>query len=120
MRERLVLLEDKTKDYNSFNLIFGIDYGGEDEIIRMVKRIISQRVKDIQKKNLKDFLDLPWMKDPDLIIRTGGNKRISGYLPLNSSYSELYFTDKPFPDFSIGDLEIAIKDSYSRERRFGK
>jgi len=120
LAQRLNLLEERTKEYKDFNLIFGVDYGGRDEIRRMVKKILLSEIKNLEGLNLNSFLDIPHMPDPDLIIRTGGEKRLSGYLPLNSSYSELYFLDKSFPELSTKDLEQAIKDYLKRERRFGK
>ena len=120
LRKRLCILDSETKMYNDFNLVFGIDYGGDDEIKRMVAKIIEEQPKNLENLELTDFLDMPKLPNADLIIRTGGEQRLSGYLPLHSAYSELYFTDKPFPDFTEKDLDDAIEEYKSRERRFGK
>jgi len=120
LRERLSLLEHKTRKYKDFNLILGVDYGGKDEIIRIINKIIKSSLTKVSEEDLRNFSDLPQMPDPDLIIRTGGENRLSGYLPFNSSHSELYFTNIPFPDFTTKDLELAIQEYYTRTRRFGK
>lgn len=120
LSERLELLDNRTKEYNDFNLIFGIDYGGNDELKRMVAKIIASNIKNLKDIDLTSFLDIPAMPNADLIIRTGGEQRLSGYLPLHSAYSELYFVDKSFPEFTVKDLGNAIEEYEKRERRFGK
>jgi undecaprenyl diphosphate synthase len=109
-------LEEETKNYNDFCLCLAIDYGGEDEI---------KRAEDMQKENGKtvfDFLDttLKNIPNPDLIIRTGGEHRTSGFMPLQSSYAEWIFSEKMFPDFDNIEFQKALDEYANRERRFGK
>ncbi len=112
-------LEEETKEYTSFTLCAAIDYGGEDELIRASD---EYKKSDTEGKTLHSFLDTSKHGVPplDLIIRTSGEKRTSGFMPLQSLYSEWYFSEKHFPDFGIEELHNALKDYESRERRHGK
>lgn len=112
-------LEAKTKKYKGFTLVFCIDYGGRDEIIRSVNKAVKNR-KTVSEKSFKNLLDTKDIPDPDLIIRTGGEKRLSGLMPFQATYSELYFTDKFFPDFNAKDLKEAVEEFTNRKRNFGK
>jgi undecaprenyl diphosphate synthase len=111
-------LEKETSDYNDFNFQLCIDYGGRDEIIRAVNKLVKKGV-EINEENLAKSLDTAEIPDPDLIIRTGGEKRLSGIMPFQSDYAELYFTDKYFPDFNADDLGLAVEDFSARKRNFG-
>lgn len=117
--KKLEELQNKTKKYKDFTLVLGIDYGGRDEMIRSINKAIKNK-KQINEKSFKNFLDTKDILDPDLIIRTGGEKRLSGLMPFQATYAELYFTDKFFPEFEISDLKKAIKDFEYRKRNFGK
>lgn len=114
-------LEEKTKNFkqepNSKNLNIALDYSGRDEIVRAINSLPSGVVVD--EKVFTDFLDTKNIPDPDLIIRTSGERRLSGILPWQSVYSELYFTDKYFPDFDVEQLKLALLDYSNRKRRFG-
>ncbi|MBI2044642.1 di-trans,poly-cis-decaprenylcistransferase [Candidatus Pacearchaeota archaeon] len=110
-------LEEKTKEFDRITIILAIDYGGRDEIIRAIKK--SKGV-EVNEENFRHFLDTKDIPDPDIIIRTGGEKRLSGYMPFQSAYSEIYFINKLFPDFSSKDLKKIIKDFQERKRRFGE
>ncbi len=90
---------------------FALNYGGRDEI----KRAVEKGGVDFEK-----YLDTAGMPDPDLIIRTGGEQRLSGFLMWQSAYSELYFTETLFPDFGPKELDTAIEEYQGRQRRFGK
>ncbi len=110
-------IEKQTKDYKNHIINFAIAYGGRKEIIEAVKKLVRSK-KPINEKNLKENL---WLQDePDLIIRTGGEKRTSNFLPWQSTYSEWIFLDKMWPEFNKQDLKKAIKEFYNRQRRFGK
>ncbi len=110
-------IERKTEGYDNHIINFAIAYGGKQEIISAVKKMIKEN-KSINEKNLQDSL---WIKDePDLIIRTGGEKRMSNFLPWQSTYSEWIFLNKMWPEFTKKDLENAISEFKSRKRRFGK
>lgn len=99
-----------------------LNYGGRDEIIRAVKKVIEQKIppEKITEEEFSKLLYTNGEPDPDLVIRTGGEIRISNFLIWQLSYSELYFTDTLWPDFSPEELDKAIAEYQNRERRFGK
>lgn len=107
---------------NKINVTFALNYGGRDEILRAVKKIVDSEIesKEITEELFSSYLDTAGAPDPDLIIRTGGEKRTSGYLPWQSVYSELLFVDTLFPDFTPAEFESAIEWYQSRQRRMGK
>lgn len=117
--DRINALEEATKNYNDFTLCLAIDYGGEDELLRAGDEYKKSETVGV---TLYHFLDTAKHGVPqlDLIIRTSGEKRTSGFMPLQSAYSEWYFSEKHFPDFGIKELHEALKDYESRERRLGK
>lgn len=112
-------VEEETKEYKNFTLCLAIDYGGEDEMRRAETRLVEERSKN---KNIVDFLDttLQNITNPDLIIRTGGESRTSGFMPLQSAYSEWIFEDRMFPDFDTKVFQEALDEYTSRSRRFGR
>jgi undecaprenyl diphosphate synthase len=107
---------------NKINVTFALNYGGRDEILRAVKKIITDKIdpNSVNEELFSSYLDTAGVPDPDLIIRTGGEQRTSGYLPWQSVYSELYFTPILFPDFSPIEFEKAIINYQQRQRRMGK
>ena len=105
---------NETKNNKSGTLNLAISYGGRAEILDAVKRSIKE------KKSFEDCLYTAGQPDPDLLIRTGGEMRLSGFLPWQLVYSELYFSEKLWPDFNEKDLMSAIKEFQNRKRRFGK
>jgi undecaprenyl diphosphate synthase len=117
---------EKTRNNNKITAIFALNYGGRDEIVRAVNKIIEDKgIRGKGKENIteSDFaksLDTNGVPDPEMIIRTGGEKRLSGFLLWQSEYAELYFTDVLMPDFSPDQLDLAIEDFGRRQRRFGK
>ena len=97
-----------------------LNYGGRDEIVRAVKRFCSDHdVRELTDRALSDHLDTAGIPDPDLIIRTGGEYRISNFLLWECAYSELIFTDVLWPDFSPEDIDAALSEFARRDRRFG-
>lgn len=106
---------------NKITVTFALNYGGRDEIIRAVKKIVAAKIpaNEITEETLSSYLDTAGIPDPDLIIRTGGEQRLSGYLPWQSVYSELYFTPTLFPDFTPDQFTLAINEFLKRDRRFG-
>ena len=103
-------------------VVAGLNYGGRDEIARAVRRMIRDGVKEsaADEECIGSYLDTAGMPDPDLIIRTGGKKRLSGFMPWQTVYSELYFMDKLWPDFTADDLDGVITWFERTERNFGK
>lgn len=103
---------------------FALNYGGRDEIKRAVNRLLEknkeQGISNINEQTISENLDTAGMPDPDLIIRTGGEQRTSGFLMWSGAYSELYFTDTLFPDFGPEQLDSAVEEYQRRQRRFGK
>ncbi len=112
-------LEKETERYSDFNINFCIDYGGRDEILRAVNKLLKSGKKDIDEEEFRKHLDTSGVPDPDLIIRTSGERRTSGLMPFQSDYAELHFVDKYFPDFKAIDLRRAVEEYGRRVRRFG-
>ena len=110
----------ETKNNTKITVNFALNYGGRAEILRAVKKIIAEKPKEVTEEMFSNQLYTLGQPDPDFIIRTGGEQRLSGYLPWQSVYSELYFTDTYWPDFDEKAFNSALIDYVSRERRFGK
>ncbi len=112
--------ERETANCRDINVFVALDYGGRDEILRAINRAISEGVKEIDEKTFRRFLDLPEdVPDPDLLIRTGGEQRISNFLLWYIAYTELYFTKTLWPDFDKEELLKAIEEFSRRVRKFG-
>ena len=118
-------LENESRGNNKFSLNIALNYGGRDEIIRSTKSMVEDllakkiAITDINEELFNNYLDTKGQNDPDLIIRTAGEKRLSNFLLWQSTYSELYFSDKMWPEFSVDCLKEAL-DSYNlRIRKFG-
>ncbi len=118
-------LVDLTKNNNGMYLNLALNYGGRAEIVRATRRIgtkILQKkifIEDIDEETFAENLDTGKKPYPDLIVRTAGERRLSNFLLWQSAYSELHFSEKPWPDFSKKDLELALSDYYMRTRKFG-
>ncbi len=118
LREKCEYLENLTRD-NSLVLNIALNYGGRDEIVRVVNKLIEDGKKEITEKDISDNLFTRLSPDPDLIVRTGGEYRLSNFLMWQSAYSELYFTDCLWPDYDEKELREAIIEFAGRQRRFG-
>lgn len=117
LRKKIEKYENETKHFKrSVNI--AINYGSRDEIVRACQKLVDEG-KEINKENLSLALYTEDCVEPDMIVRTAGEKRLSNFLLWQASYSELYFTDVLWPDFSPEDLKLAIDDFYSRRRKYG-
>jgi undecaprenyl diphosphate synthase len=121
-QEKLKEAIEKTKDNSRMTLILALSYSSRWEILNAVKNIIKdeRKAEQINEDVFQQYLSTKSVPDPELLIRTSGEYRISNFLLWQIAYSELYFTNTLWPDFSKTDLEKAILDYQSRERRFGK
>ena len=126
MNDQIDLVESLTADHDQFLLNIALSYGGRAEIIDAVKRIAGEvqsgdiQIEEIDEQRFSDYLYTVGVPDPDLIIRTSGEERLSGFLLWQSAYSELYFTEVYWPAFRMIDFWRAIRIYQQRERRFGK
>lgn len=113
---------DKTKENTRMTLVLALSYSGRWDILNAVNEIAKKGVGNnkITEEQFQQYLSTKSVPDPELLIRTSGEYRISNFLLWQIAYSELYFTDTLWPDFRRADLEKAILDYQSRERRFGK
>lgn len=123
LREKIIKAEKQTKTFDKYYLAIALDYGGKDEIIRAVRKINIDglKINDLDEGSFEKFLDtkdLP-QSSPDLIIRTSGEKRHSGFLMWQGAYSEYIFSSKYLPDFTEQDFEKCILEFNNRQRRFG-
>ena len=125
LRKKIVELEEKSAVNTGLNFTVALNYGGRDEMIRSMKQMMHDiedkklSVDDITEEEFANYLDTKGIPDPDLIIRTSGEQRISNYLLWQMAYSEFYFTDVLWPDFDKKELQKAIDYYAGRDRRFG-
>lgn len=119
-------LEQSTQTHDQYHLILALSYSGRDEITRAVKRLAEQvkvgqlNPADITEATIGNVLDTAGIPDPDLMIRTSGEQRISNFLLWQLAYTEMYFSPVYWPDFSEEELDKAIEAYCTRDRRFGK
>ncbi len=125
IRKRIGELERATKDNTGLHFQIAINYGGRDEIVRAVRKLAGQvkegtlLPEDITQERLADALDTAGIPEPDLLIRTCGEQRISNFLLWQLAYTEFYFTPIAWPDFSKEELEKAVDAYNKRDRRYG-
>ncbi len=118
-------LEDETKDYKRMTFVIAVNYGGRDEITRAIKKLASDvkenqiNITDISEEVVERYLDTKGIPDPDLLIRTSGEIRLSNYLLWQLAYTEIHVTDCLWPDFNEEELDKAIEIYNKRDRRFG-
>jgi len=126
LQETIKYVEDYTSKYSDVTLTLAINYGGRDELVRAVKKLANDvKAGDLDPDNITEAsitgaLDAPDIPDPDLMIRTSGEQRISNYLLWEMAYTEYYFTDVAWPDFDGEELRKAIEAYSNRDRRLGK
>lgn len=125
IQKRILELEEATKNNGGLNFQIAINYGSRDEMIRAIRKIAKDCVDgkvdpaEIKEETFEQYLDTKGIPDPDLMIRTSGELRLSNYLLWQLAYTEFYFTDVPWPDFSKEELEKAIETYNHRDRRYG-
>lgn len=125
IRDSIAKLEEATKDYTGLHFQIALNYGSRDEITRAVKSLAQQVAagelapEQITEQTISEHLDTVGIPDPDLMIRTSGEQRISNYLLWQLAYAEFYFTPVPWPDFDKKELEKAIEAYQNRDRRYG-
>ena len=125
LQESLRNLVESSKDNTGLNFQIAINYGSRDEIVRAIRKLAADvkedrlKVKDITEECFSGYLDTREVPDPDLLIRTSGEERLSNYLLWQLAYTEFYFTDVPWPAFTKDDLLKAIEKYNSRDRRYG-
>lgn len=126
IREKIAELEEMTKNNTGLNFTIAINYGSRDEMVRAMKKMAvdikngNVSEDEISEEAFGNYLDTVGIPDPDLLIRTSGEQRLSNYLLWQLAYTEFYFTDVLWPDFSKKDLEDAVFAYNKRDRRFGK
>lgn len=122
LQKKLAKLILETKNNTSFTFCACLNYGGRDEIQRAVQKIVKQgySAADITTQLISDNLDSAGIPDPDFIIRTSGEQRLSGFLTWQGHYSEIYFPKVHWPAFDIKEFDKAITEFSNRQRRFGK
>ena len=125
LQERIVELERESAQNTGLHFQVALNYGSRDEIRRAVRKIADEvkegklQPEDIDESVIEDHLDTHGIPDPDLMIRTSGEQRLSNYLLWQLAYSEFYFTDVLWPDFDKAELEKAVEFYQTRDRRFG-
>ena len=122
LREKVQAAVELTGNNTGLTLCLAFDYGGRDEIVQAARSIASAGISSdkIDESVLARHLYLPDVPDPDLVVRTGGESRLSNFLLWQAAYSELYFTPVLWPDFGEKDIDEALSEYKSRQRRFGK
>ena len=119
IKQILRKVEDRTKKNKKINLILALNYGSKDEILGAFKRLIKKRIR-LSYKNFENELYTAGIPDPDLLIRTGGKKRLSNFLLWQLAYTEIFFVEKMWPDFNEKDLMTILKKFKNIKRNFGK
>ena len=126
IRSRIAELEDATKENTGLHFQIALNYGGRDEIVRAVRELVQKaqngqlRAEQITEALISETLDTGGLPEPDLLIRTCNEQRISNFLLWQLAYTEFYFTPVAWPDFTKEELEKAIEAYNHRDRRYGK
>jgi undecaprenyl diphosphate synthase len=117
-QELISKLEDETKDFDGLKLSFAFGYGGRSEIVSAINSLI-EKGEEITEESISNHMYAPEIGDVDLLIRTGGDQRISNFLLWQIAYAELFFTNTKWPDFNVKEYEDILRVVEGRERRFG-
>jgi undecaprenyl diphosphate synthase len=125
IRAQIEAAEARTRDNTALVLCIGLSYGARQEILRALQKMLAENditqltAQGLDETRFSAYLDTACLPDPDLLIRTGGEQRLSNFLLWQSAYAELYFTPTLWPDFSVDHLRKAVADYGQRERRYG-
>lgn len=123
LQNKIEKVHEYTENFKSREINLAIGYNGQAEILDAAKKFAedykNNKLSELNEETFKNYL-YGNFRSPDLIVRTSGTQRLSGFLLYNSAYSELYFSPKCWPEFEKEDLQLAIDDFYSRDRRFGQ
>ncbi|KKP41797.1 MAG: Isoprenyl transferase [Parcubacteria group bacterium GW2011_GWA2_33_14] len=122
LKKTIEMVEKETKENTGFHLNLAISYGGKWDMLNAVKKIITEKIEPekIDEALFENYLSTAGLVNPDLIIRAGGEMRLSNFVIWQAAYSELYFSPKLWPDFTEKDFDLALEEFDSRQRRFGK
>lgn len=120
--QKTIYWVEKTKNNKKITVNIALNYGGRDEIVRAIKRMYNSefKIQNLTTDNFEQFLDTARQPDPDLMIRTGGDIRLSGFMSWQMEYAEFYFTPVLWPDFTVSEFDTAIEEYQRRKRNFGK
>ena len=118
----LDLVQQETREFDRLTINLAINYGGRDEIVRAVRRwnANGSRHEEITEDTIQRYMDLPGLPDPDLIIRSGGEQRLSNFMLWGCAYAELIFSTKLWPDWETHDMRSAVQEFQRRKRNFGR
>ncbi len=125
-QKKISELEEASRDYDGLHLQIAINYGSRNEMIRAMQKMLNDYdagkldAEDLDEIKFSSYLDTAGIPDPDLLIRTSGEQRLSNYLLWQLAYSEFYFTDTPWPDFNEEELKQAVRAYSARDRRYGR
>lgn len=119
LKSKIANIEEKTKD-KSLALNIALNYGGRAEIVHACNRLIKEGKSEVTEADVSRALYTADTPDPDLIVRTAGEMRLSNFLMWQSAYAEFYFTDTLWPDMGPREIDLAVEEFYKRKRRFGK
>ena len=131
LQKKIKILEDETADFTGLSFQIALNYGSRDEMVRAMRKMYldlpdKSELHDISLEQyinesvFQNYLDAPDIPDPDLLIRTSGEQRLSNFLLWQLAYAEFYFTDTPWPEFHEKQLEEAVEEYMNRDRRYGK
>ena len=120
IREKMRVLEERSAEGGSGTFVVALSYGGRPEILAAVNALLALGAREADEESFREAMWSAGLLDPDLIIRTGGDRRLSNFLTWQSAYSELFFTETKWPDFSKEEFERILGEYASRERRLGK